>query len=541
MLSRQIRNEMKKLIYLFLGLFMLSCSDSFLERNPSDSTTDELLLKSKEGCELALQGIYGNALQTHVQVYTSLVNEARADNIAFRFDGTNMWRGIHNYTQGTADNTVGYMIWAGSYMVIDAANFILTHDLEGLTVEEERNDYIAQAKVMRAMAYLDLLNGYSKPVHMNLGDNLGVPIVLKNDYGFYPSRANVIDVYKLIYEDLTDAALKISKNHNPDRANLALVNGLFTRMYMNLAGPIGSSLTYTNFPETESLTSSQAIDKAISHASQVLAIVSPESSFKNLSNGISRKLSESILVAYALSDEYDTGKTHSAYWDSKNDAGSITKVYAEVVDMFSANDKRLKWFYDYHRWIDNFNIYSAEGMNYLEAAKHGVDKGQLTDLVGSEIFGKFAPKDFSATNLDAFLSTADPVNVSEYSNGLGDFNVMRASEIALLRAEAYARQGDNDKARKDFKSVHDRYFDTPVDDETTPMLDQILLEKRIEMLGEGNRMRDLLRLGNSFTRPASSLSSAKIIDIEDNHIQLPISTTEIRVNSNIKQNPGYGK
>ena len=60
------------------------------------------------------------------------------------------------------------------------------------------------------------------------------------------------------------------------------------------------------------------------------------------------------------------------------------------------------------------------------------------------------------------------------------------------------------------------------------------------MLGEGNRMRDLLRWGVDFSRPASTLSTVQDVAFDDFHMQLPIPDSEIKICDNLDQNPGYG-
>lgn len=528
---------MKNILVIFILLGLVSCSDSFLERNPTDSTTSEVLLKSKEGCELALNGIYATAMYSYVQYYVPYFNEARADDLNFTQDGPYTFINIFNYNQGLADNNVAYNIWPKAYQIIDAANLIINNELIGITEQEIRDDYIAQAKTMRALAYLDLLNAFSKPVHVNSGDNLGVPLIVVSDYGNDDEvRSSVIEIYRLIYDDLKSAAILIGNGMNPERANLALVHGLLTRMYMNLAGPIGSSNSY-QLAEGVNITSEQALEKAVEHANQALDVVQPSMDFTELENGISRVLSESILVARAISDEYNATGTHCAQWDSNNNASKTVRVYTETVDLFEDEDMRLKYFYDYFSWTENYDKYVGAGYDHVDASALEISKGQFISLHGHRIFGKFTPSDYFVEDLDDLLDNG--VGNISYTNGLGDFNIMRASEIALLKAEACKRLNRHEEALQSFELVNNRYFTTP-SNRTNVTLAEIQLEKRLEFLGEGIRMRDLLRWGNDFSRPSSTLSTVQDVAFDDYHMQLPIPDSEIKINDNIEQNPGYG-
>ncbi|WP_439184985.1 RagB/SusD family nutrient uptake outer membrane protein [Carboxylicivirga taeanensis] len=530
---------MKNIILLVVLLGgLMSCSDSFLERNPTDSTTSVVLLNSREGCELALNGIYATAMYSYAQYYVPYFNEARADNINFTQDGAYTFTNIFNYNQGLADNNVAYSIWPMAYQIVDAANLIINNELIGISDQDVRDDYIAQARTMRAMAYLDLLNAFSKPVHLNEGNNLGVPLIVTTNYGDVDAaRALIIENYQLIYQDLIFAAENISTAMNPERANLALVNGLLARMYMNLAGPIGSSHTY-QLGEGLTITSAAALEKAVDYADKVLDMVQPAGNFAELQNGVSRVLSESILVARAISDEYSVTGTHCAQWDSNNTASKTVRVYSEVADLFEAGDKRLKYFYDYNSWVANFDKYTEAGYNHIQASALDIIKGQFVTLHGHRTFGKFAPSDYFVDDLDALLTNG--IGNVTYTNGLGDFNIMRASEIALLKAEACKRLNRHDDALEAFELVNNRYFETPAL-RATVSLEEIQLEKRLELLGEGLRMRDLLRWGNDFSRPSSTLSTVQEVAFDDYHMQLPIPDAEIKINDNIKQNPGYGK
>ncbi|TAJ09776.1 RagB/SusD family nutrient uptake outer membrane protein [Marinilabiliaceae bacterium JC017] len=532
--------KMKYILILLMLVGVFACSDDFLEREPTNSTTDEVLLNSAEGCELALHGIYGKTMYAYYQYYVPYFNEARADNLTFTQLGSVVFTNVFNYNQGLASNTVGYQIWAGGYSIIDAANFIIANELIGITDENQRNDYIAQARTMRALIYLDLLNAFSKPVHMNAGENLGVPKITHNDYGYYPTRASVIEIYNLIFEDLDFAIKNLDERMDPEHANRALAHGLLTRMYMNLAGPVGSNITY-QFPANSTTTASAALEKAVEHANAVLAIVEPVDNFDDLQNGVSRVLSESILVAKSLSSDknFEPKETYCAQWDSNNEASKTVRVYTEVVDMFPDNDLRLKYFYDYTTWIEDYEDYTNEGYDHVEASALELDKnGNFVSLDGHRIFGKFTPSDYYVDDLDALLENG--VGNIEYTNGLGDFNIMRASEIALLKAEACKRLNKQVEAVKAYELVNNRYVEGDKDNSNLTM-DDILLEKRLEFIGEGIRMRDLLRYGKDFSRPPSTLSTVQNVNIEDNHMQLPISDREMKVNENLVQNPGYGK
>lgn len=137
---------------------------------------------------------------------------------------------------------------------------------------------------------------------------------------------------------------------------------------------------------------------------------------------------------------------------------------------------------------------------------------------------------------------------------------MRYAEVLLLAAEANLRNGNSSKATTYFNQVRSRAKAPTVSSVT---LDQIKVEKRLELCMEGTRFQDLLRydaLGETSTGASTMLANngATYPQLHTNgsveyvscgnstygfktgkHEYLPYPATEIRLNSNITQNPGY--
>jgi hypothetical protein len=60
-------------------------------------------------------------------------------------------------------------------------------------------------------------------------------------------------------------------------------------------------------------------------------------------------------------------------------------------------------------------------------------------------------------------------------------------------------------------------------------------ERRVELAFEGHRWFDLVRTGQAVT----VLSAMKDVDIKDYQLVLPIPQSQVDINPEIKQNPGY--
>ena len=97
--------------------------------------------------------------------------------------------------------------------------------------------------------------------------------------------------------------------------------------------------------------------------------------------------------------------------------------------------------------------------------------------------------------------------------GLDDIPLIRISEIYLNRAEAYA------------------HTDVP----DSGVLEEVLLQRRIELAFEGHRFFDLKRLGKDIARPAGMPT----IPYDDYRVVASIGTSELDVNTLLVNNPGY--
>ena len=124
--------------------------------------------------------------------------------------------------------------------------------------------------------------------------------------------------------------------------------------------------------------------------------------------------------------------------------------------------------------------------------------------------------------------------------------------MLLCGAEAHLAAGNASKAAEYVNLVRER---AKLPAKASVTLDDIKDEKRLELFGEGTRFQDLLRWGEgakmsgngnkypqlqvngqvtwvSCNNPTYGFQSGK-------HEHLPYPATEIRLNSEIKQNPGY--
>lgn len=120
--------------------------------------------------------------------------------------------------------------------------------------------------------------------------------------------------------------------------------------------------------------------------------------------------------------------------------------------------------------------------------------------------------------------------------------VIHVSELKLMRAECAAVNGNTLTALKDVNDIRVRAGLTALSSSTTDLLDEIRMQRRIEMMGEGNRCHDLKRIGtfykNDLKVRVTSTSAGFPWNCPGMIIQIP--NAEIAGNINIKRNEEAG-
>lgn len=118
--------------------------------------------------------------------------------------------------------------------------------------------------------------------------------------------------------------------------------------------------------------------------------------------------------------------------------------------------------------------------------------------------------------------------------------VIRLSEVYLNRAEANAQLGNDGLAQADLNTIRQRGLATAPAVTATgqALIDEILVERRIELGYEGHRIHDLMRNQQDVVRVDVTGDVASMA-YPCQYCILPIPEWEVDANPNIAQNPGY--
>jgi len=486
---------MKSKIYLtaLAGVITLaSCSDDFLETEPTEFISSDQIADASElnpGLQAAnVAGLYST-------MYTTGSGGTDLDHDDFGQKGYDIYSdmlsgdmvlGALNYgwysgiaqLQSTIDftDTDNYKPWRYYYRIIFGANNVITAFGGNDVVPEtdEAKHFMGQAKAMRAYAYFYLANLYSE------GYEASTPILPIYTDTEAPNQplSPASDVYDLVIGDLEDAVSLLNTFSRTDKSEIDqdIAKGLLAYAY----AAIGDN------DKVKTITK-EIIDTGkfpIATAEEALG------GFNNITQPG---------WMWGMDLTLDNGLDLVSWWGQVD---VYTYSYASVGDVKS---------------IDN-DLYDA-------MREDDIRREQFTDVY--EI-GQKAPT-------GKFYDPAREIQGQRYIET--DYVYMRIAEMYLLNAEASAKTGDEGNAITMLKVLlNERVEDASYVDALSgqALLDEIYLQTRIELWGEGKSYLAMKRNKATITRGPNHLSfPGQSFSYDDDRLTLEIPQLEIQNNPNI--------
>ncbi len=501
--------KMKKIInysilFLTMGFFLNSCSESFLETEPTDQVSDQLAVASTANALIVLNGIHrsvyiryettqGNGgLGAHF-IHLDCMGEDQVQN-------RNQWfNRVYQWTAGRNDaDFYDRFPFVFYYHLIANANIILdgVND-ETSGTQEERDNLIGQALVYRAFSHYQLVQIYGER-YVAGGNNsqLGVPYKLTNSDEFtLQARNTVEEVYQLANTDLDRAITLLEglSRTNKSHINIDAARGLKARIAL-----------------TQGLW-----DTAISFAQQARTdyTLMDQPTYADGFRDQSEANDEFMWASNIIADQTDTFGNFGAFisrnFSSSAIRGNPRSISSELFNLISDTDvRKLLW------------------------SEDGSHPNFPTDL---EISSRHSRHPYTSQK---FLSVST-------GDSRMDVPIMRAAEMYLIEAEAQARKGGNDAAAAqalfDLISTRDDAYALSTNT-SQDLIDEIMIHRRIELWGEGFRFLDLKRLNLPLNRTggqhqASLVGNVFEVPVGDVRWQWLIPREEIDANPNMVQNP----
>lgn len=542
---------MKKIKYILFAAFIASslpaCKKDFLEGKPYSFTTTENFYKTALDAEIALSGCYNTLNANNSQGENSgifvrelpyMVTGSTDENInrdGFSSPDYTPW-GLASWTSQTEFNR---RTWFGLFVGVNRCNTLL-EKLDGIDMNVARKKEIAgEAHFLRGLYYMYLGMMYG-----------GVPVYISSPQDASAPRQSLKDVFELVISDFQFAYQNLPPRASIGaRANKWSAAGFLAKSYAYL----GSSKLNGNGADLNfNLNSFNWVDAADVYAKTQLLTqdIIDNSGYKltpvygNLFRETTKAYQKEECL-FIIESSSDPANGNQLIWidafipfgNRDRFGGGTARLVplGELYKSYNAADNRRSW-----------NITGALGSAPATEQVDGITYyvppvANLTKAIYNSKFRYRDPKLKTFTN----------------SNSDGDYPILRFADILLIHAEAiYYTSGDVNLARTFLSRVRKRATTattTTILDAAylnTNFVDELLDERSRELCMETQRHFDLARFGR-YTSRIKNLSSDKALGLFNvavpilqanwapHRIWFPIPLTELTLNKNMVQNPGY--
>ena len=490
---------MKKILFIFIGILavnvlFIACEKDFLDTYPTDQVSSGVVITTTGNAMSALNGIHralyirydsqGRGGAGHFNMH---IDELGEDHV---FNSATWTSGIRWLMNASPTHSYNTSHWGMFYKWIANAN-VLINGVDNADGEQEEKDIIkGQALVYRAYCHYQLVQTWAEAYKKGVDNSqLGVPIKLDNSTDPI-ERSTVEAVYAQINTDLDDAMLLLEGYSRPNKSHLneAVAKGLKARV----------ALTQGNW------------DVAAKYAVEARAgytLMDKETYAKGFSDNLEAN-SEFMWASHIIEDQ--------------------TNYYGNLGGYLSRN---------YSSSSIRANPRSINNLLYDKISETDVRK-TLWDPTGEHEGLELV------SNAKKYPYTSQKFLAVSTSDSRMDVPMMRAAEMYLIEAEALARDNQFGSAAQvlfDLVSTRDDNY-TLSTNTGDDLIEEIMVQRRVELWGEGFRWFDLKRLNLPLDRTGSNHKSSinnKVMEVAvgDNRWVWPIPQDEIDANSLMVQNP----
>jgi hypothetical protein len=472
--------------FLFFSLLaLISCRKESLSPVPQTQISDQVAFSTPERTLAAVNGVYAGAKVGQIYGgryynYQDSRGEEFINETANGVTQLSTW----NFTVTPTTNEV-QNFWGAAYAAINRANIVIAGVDAAPISDALKLQYKAEARFIRALIYHALVTIYARPYSDGNGSKPGVIIYTEpqtSSGNNQKERSTVAEVYTQILVDLNYAETNLPATYTPASLNVTRAHkntaiALKTRVYLYM-GDYAKVITEGN--------------KLVPQA------VAPFST----TSGVTHSLQSNITTVFGAGGQ--TAENILSFPFTTNDLPGTQNSLNQYYSPSSAGGNG-----DYSLNTGATGIVANTGWTAADARRTN-----FVQVIGGK------------TWLRKWTANTDYVPAIRYA------------EVLLNLAEALARQNGLDvKAIALVNAVRKRSdpATTLVPTTQQELIDMILTERRIELLGEGFRSRDILRLGQ--TIPAKG-SAPSVAPTNPQYIW-PIPQSELNVNKAIVQNTGY--
>lgn len=485
-------------------LFLLpSCSSDFLETKSTQGIGKDEAFATTDNARAALNGLhrlmyYPGSSQNYMGFETMMMmNDMMGEDLVFTKSQTLFLTAYKWQLHRTESSAMLNWCFRFFYTLLYNANAIIANTPDAVGEQEDRDEIIGQALAYRAFLHFNTVQLWAEryvPGQQNMQP--GIPLMMAPTIE-PQARSTVELVYQKINEDL-DKAIELLENA-PERK---------TKMHINLYVAKGLK---ARVALTQGLWETAA--KYAAEAQQMPNLQLSDVTYTERPRFCTNSNTEWMWGTVRVQEQNSGWNTLQSLMGDANSLANRTSpraIYNSLYAKISTTDVRK-------------NIWAA------------------TDKIAKTFI--FPPKGYTCQYM------ANKYLVADQTSGLGDVPYMRLPEMLLIEAEARAYFDETGAKDALYKLAHFRdpqYVRSGNNGQK--LIEEIWIQRRIELWGEGFRFIDLKRsnlplnrqtgAGSEKTNHNSTLA-AKVLEVENTDIrwQYLYPDNETQNNPLLEQNP----
>ena len=453
---------------LLLSLLMSGCSEDFLETKSTQDIDESLVFTDTKNAMLAINGLH-KLMWT--QDLSGTAPRGGFEMIMIWMDmlGEDLVYTYQNAQYQSEAKWVTHRNYSGSghllhffrllYYFVSNANMVMDNIDNATGPDNEKNNIKGQALFYRAFGYFYLVQLWAERYHEG-GNNTQLGVVMRSDGDMDPkARSTVEEVYAKVNDDL-DEAIRLLAETTVERPNKS-------HIHVHIARGLKARVLLAQSRWAE--------------AAAMAELVVTQSG---------AKLQDDTYIT--TQDRFSDASNTEWLWGSNKVAEQIAT---------------LRSFHEY--MSNNFRSYNGNTPRAIYNLLY--DKISPTDVRKGVWFPRAADKSTWTTARPQYSSyggarvanyMANKYLLADQSAVFGNVPFMRLPEMILIQAEGYARAGENAKAAQALYPLakHRDPAYTLSTKTGQALIDEIMVQRRVELWGEGFRFLDLKRLNMPLDR-----------------------------------------
>jgi hypothetical protein len=482
----------KYILTLMLGASLLTvgCQKDLLSPVPQTSISDASSFSSATRVKSQLLSVYGamkggNFYGGRYVIYGDVKADNFINELSNLVTASDVWNG-----NPTNSATAVLGLWSQAYYTINAANlFIDGMATQTAVPSATATNYIAEARVVRALSYLSLLQYYARPYADGAGSRPGVPLRLTGIKGTGFSdlpRSTVAQVYAQILADLNYAEANLPASYatamdNTTRAHKNTAIAIKTRVYMNMQD-------YAN---------------VITEANKIVPAAAPFAAATGVAHALQSNIA-TVFTGYTTTESILSMPMSATSGDNPGTQNPLAYYFSPSTANGGVGNGEYS--------LNATGIIADAGWKSTDARR-----GFIRVAGGKSWLTKYSAPSPWTDYVPVIRYAEVLLNLAEAR--VRSTNAVDAQAIALLNAVRQRSDATTTFTSANFANA-------------AALADAILKERNIEFLGEGLRNNDLTRL--LLTIPGKASAPAKAAG--DNGYIWPISANELALNKLMTDN-----